>query len=158
MPPELLSLLKLQQKNGQWKPSAAVFHALGDYVPDPKGGMADWRWVTALCCAFIRWGCRWGGGMARVLPVVIRPGRVVSSRYPEFWPEMEETYNNGLKWVPDQALLSLAGECLPPPLDFGIDPDAVASGDWKREVAQTCSCVWVVVAVMGRDVCCRCLE
>lgn len=54
MPPELLSLLKLQQKNGQWKPSAAVFHALGDYIPDPKGGMADWRWVTALCCAFIR--------------------------------------------------------------------------------------------------------
>jgi hypothetical protein len=115
-------------------------------------GVGSQRFVVLLFGG----GAVGGGGM--VLPVVIRPGRVVSSRYPEFWPEMEETYNNGLKWVPDQALLSLAGECLPPPLDFGIDPDAVASGDWKREVAQTCSCVWVVVAVMGRDVCCRCLE
>ena len=48
---------------------------------------------------------------------------------------MEECYNKALNWVPDEALLSLASSCLAPPLDYALDPDAIARGDWKRAVS-----------------------
>jgi hypothetical protein len=55
IPKELEQLAALQTKNGQWKPSAEVYHCLGDYVPAPPDGVAEVRWLTTLCVAFIKW-------------------------------------------------------------------------------------------------------
>ena len=47
---------------------------------------------------------------------------------------MEPCYTAASRWVPDQALLNLASECLPPPLEFALTGDAVKAGNWKQAV------------------------
>lgn len=47
---------------------------------------------------------------------------------------MEECFEKGMQWVPDRALLELASECLPPPLEYALDEEAVAGGTWKQAV------------------------
>ena len=67
IPPELEALIRLQHKSGQWRPSAEVHHCLGDYVPDPPDGVAEARWLTALCIVFIKCVSRWVVRQQRLL-------------------------------------------------------------------------------------------
>lgn len=61
---------------------------------------------------------------------------------------MEECYNRARVWVPDDQLLELASQCLPPPLDYTLDSTAIAEGRWKDAVSpiHPCFCTFLLLS------------
>ena len=106
--PRLLRLLELQHEDGKWEESEELVEVLGGMLPDPPGGVVEWRWVTIVCLAFIR-------------------------RYPEFYEATAEASSKALDWVTDYSLIEKARQALPPPLPYYVDPAAIKERRWLVE-------------------------
>jgi hypothetical protein len=73
-------------------------------------------------------------GAMPVWPSLSTRGVVTPRRYPDFWPEMEDTVERAMMWIPNQTLMDTATAALPPPLDFALDPQLIQTRQWKSGV------------------------
>ncbi len=112
LPPYLQTVVKLQEKDGKWQPSSDLTAALGGAIPDPPGGMTEWRWATALVMAFLR-------------------------RYPEHIGELRLTYEKGLEWTEPRLIEEARGLLPPREAYYDLDPDLVKVGEWKQSVKRS---------------------
>lgn len=54
LPPYLLTVVQLQEKNGKWLPTTSLYRQMGGNIPEPPPSVEQWRWCTALAMSFIR--------------------------------------------------------------------------------------------------------
>lgn len=108
LPPDLQLICSLQQDDGRWYPSFALYRALGGRIPAAPNGMSDWRWASALAVAYIK-------------------------RSPQLFEITGVYVERAEEWAGDPDLQRTASAALPPLIQYNIADSAVDSGSWLKE-------------------------